>query len=238
VWGGEALLVTAGGCERLALLRPFPLPGGEAVMREPRRAALGLLWALDGNPWEGPGREALREAFSGQERGLLSRALERGVNAPMTSSVGRLFDAVAALCGLRQRTSYEAEAATALECAVDPDAAGEYELELGQETTPWVLDWRPALRSLLGDLAADTPTGVVAARFHAGLARGVAKLAQASGQRRVVLAGGCFANRVLLEATVERLSELGCQVDWPRHLPPGDGALAVGQLAAAARRGF
>lgn len=238
VWGGEAFEVTAGGCRRVARLRPFPLPGGERAIREPRRAALGVLWALDpGRLWEGSGREVLRGAFTGEERRVLPQALARGVNAPRCSSVGRLFDAVASLVGLRQRIEYEAEAAAGLEHSVDPAEAGAYPFAVSEGEALHELDWGPAIEALLDDVAADAPLGVIAARFHRGLAEGIVALAAATGHSRLVLSGGCFLNRVLLETAIERLRAAGFEVHWPRLLPPGDGGLALGQLAAAARRG-
>jgi len=238
VWGGEAFVVTTTRCERRVRLRPFPLPGGEKAMREPRRAALGVLWCLDpSETLEGPARAAVREAFSAEERRVLPQALARGVNAPWSSSMGRLFDAVAALVGLRQRISYEAEAAAALEHAVDPSASGAYPFALDREHELLELDWRPAIGAILDDLAGGAAVGEIAARFHNGLAEAIVALAHALEQRRVVLSGGCFLNRVLLEGAIERLKAADFEVHWPLLLPPGDGGLALGQLAAAARRG-
>jgi hydrogenase maturation protein HypF len=238
VWGGEAFVVTTTDCQRVARLRPFPLPGGERAIREPRRAALGVLWCLDPvETLQGPSRDTIRQAFSAEERRVLPQALARGVNAPWTSSVGRLFDAVAALVGLRQRISYEAEAAAALEHAVDPNESGAYAFALDREHDLLELDWRPAIEAILDDLAAGVAVGEIAARFHNGLSEAIVALARALEQRRVVLSGGCFLNRVLLEGAIERLRAADFEVRWPLLLPPGDGGLALGQLAEAARRG-
>lgn len=235
LWGGEALLVDGAAYRRVAHLRPFRLPGGERAMREPRRAALGMLHAL-------LGADAAAEAadlFDVPETRVLLTALDRGVNAPATTSVGRLFDAVAALaCGVA-RTTFEAQAAIALELAADAAgdvAHGAYRLPL-TAGEPAVADWEPLLRGVLADRAAGVPAAVIAARFHGALADLAVAIAERLGVRDVVLTGGCFQNLRLASAARARLAARGFTVHAPRLYPANDGGIALGQALIATLRG-
>ncbi len=252
IWGGEFLTVTASGARRLASLRPFPLPGGDRAVREPRRAALGLLHEVFGaDVWSMTDLPAV-SAFDEQERQVLKTMIERGVNAPLTSSVGRLFDAVASLSGLRQRVRYEGQAAMELEFALEgarvedhyplvverrptregPDGSGG---ESGLAAPPrFVLQWAPLVRAVVADLRGGCPAGVVSAKFHNGLAAAVVEVAKLAALERVVLSGGCFQNRYLLERTIERLQAAGFRAAWHQRIPPNDGGIALGQVAAVA----
>ena len=253
VWGGEFLLVTDAGWRRVAHLRPFKLPGGEAAIREPRRAAFGLLY-------EAFGRDALTmtdlapiAAFSPGERKILAAMIDRGPNTPVTTSAGRLFDAVAALTGLRQRASYEGQAAGELEWAIEgagPAASqtsaqspraygggGGYVFALRDGATledAIVVDWRPALGAILDDIRAGASTAVISARFHAGLAAAIGEVAARVGEPKVALTGGCFQNARLTEAAIETLSAVGMTPYWHERAPPNDGGLALGQAVWAA----
>jgi hydrogenase maturation protein HypF len=227
VWGGEFLLGHAREFERTARLRRFSLPGGERAVREPRRTALALLWELD-DP------SLLRHApgFTPGELALVTRMLERGVNAPRTSSMGRLFDGVAALAGLHPQAEFEAQAAIALEQAVDPTESGAYALDLDGD----VVDWRPLVADVLRDVGRSVPLGRIAARFHNALVELALVVARRSGAASVALSGGCFQNRVLATRVAERLSEAGLDVLTHRALPPTDGGIAAGQVAVASAR--
>jgi hydrogenase maturation protein HypF len=235
VWGGEFLRGDAGGFTRFAHLRPFRLAGGEAAVREPRRAALAVLFEVFGG--DALSREDLPpvRAFSPNERTLLAQMLETGLNAPLTTSVGRLFDAVAALLGLSQRTRYEGQAAMDLEAAADPREDAAWPLPLvPREGAPALLDWEPLLHALLADLKRGVNAGRLAARFHNSLVDGIARTAEAAGETRVALTGGCFQNRILLERAAERLSALGFTVLLHREVPPNDGGISLGQVLAGA----
>jgi hydrogenase maturation protein HypF len=235
IWGGEFFHVTPQTIRRAAHVRPFPLPGGELAIREPRRAALGLLYACLGDavftradlPWG--------DAFSPAEWEMLAVALRRGVNAPMTSSVGRLFDAAAALAGIRSRNCYEGQAAMEWEwCAERCEVAAPYPLAIhdrGDE--PLLIDWLPLVQSLRADVEAGVDAGMVSARFHAGLIEALVAVCRRLQERRIVLSGGCFLNRRLLEGAVRRLTEEGFTPYWHQRIPPGDGGIALGQIVAA-----
>ena len=166
--------------------------------------------------------------------------LRGGVSAPRTTSAGRLFDAVAALVDLHQKSSFEGQAAMALEHAADPDVRDAYPLDLrapepaAGDEAPSVLDWRSLLEALLEDLRGGRAPGVIAARFHNALVDGILQTARAAGRRRVALSGGCFQNRLLLERTRERLGAEGFEVLLHRQVPPNDGGIGLGQVAVAA----
>jgi hydrogenase maturation protein HypF len=233
LWGGEALAITPDSYRRIAHLRPWPLPGGERAQREPRRAALGLLLEAYGPSW--------RAAFSDNELQVLEQSVWRGLNAPRSSSIGRLFDAVAALLGLAQCCSYEAQAALALEAlaleALEQPSKTACPLELPLQrrnaSSPWQWNWQPLLEQLLEALAQNTPAPQLALAFHQALAQAIAALARAEGCEDLLLAGGCFQNALLLELSISALRQQGCRALWPQQLPCNDAALPIGQLLAA-----
>ncbi len=239
IWGGEFLLGDASGFDRVAHLREFRLPGGDAAVREPRRTAFALLFEILGE--NAPAREDLEpvRAFSAGERQVLWLMLERRVNAPVTTSAGRLFDAVASLLGLSQRSAFEGQAAMAVEAAAlaAPSDVGAYPFPLVvRDGAPSILDWKPLLLALLDDRAKGSPVNVVAARFHAGLADGILAAAVRSRTRRVALTGGCFQNRLLTELSASRLKAAGFEVLLHGAVPPNDGGIGVGQVLVAAAR--
>jgi hydrogenase maturation protein HypF len=231
VWGGEILVGGLSGFQRAGHLWPVPLPGGDRAAHEPWRMACAWRMAAGGDARPLPGVDPDRWR-------TVARMAETGTASPVTTSVGRLFDAVAALCGLRLEVSYEGQAAMELEASCDGAERGGYPLE----TVAGVLDPREAILAVDRDVARGMPAGVVATRFHHGLAdataRACADLAADRGLDAVVLSGGAFQNRRLLERTSARLAAAGLRVLVPERLPPNDGGIAFGQAAiAAARRG-
>jgi hydrogenase maturation protein HypF len=234
IWGGEFLSVTAGGWQRVAHLRTFPLPGGDAAVREPRRAALGLLFELLGEAVFERQDLAPVRAFTAEELGTLRTMLVRGLNSPRTSSLGRLFDAVASLIGLRQQLRFEGQAAMDLEFALEVGRSGlSYPLPLTPVPDgPALLDWAPLVQALIADAGAPATPGAMSSKFHHALVDGLVAVAQHIGGERVVLSGGCFQNRYLTERAVTKLQEAGFRPYWHQRVPPNDGGLALGQLAA------
>ena len=242
VWGGELLVGDLAGFERVGHLWPVSMPGGERAIREPwRMACAWLLAALDDDPPRVPAR--LRgevEPAAWEPVAALPRA---GVASPVTTSAGRLFDAVSAVCGVRARVSYEGQAAIELEAVAADGEDGAYPLPLVPEPAvseaAAVLDARETVRAVVGELESGVPVPVVAARFHNALADATARaLAAVAGERglgTVVLSGGSFANRRLLERTAAHLTDAGLRVLVPERLPPGDGGISFGQAAVAAR---
>jgi hydrogenase maturation protein HypF len=239
IWGGEFFTVAADQTiRRAAHWRPFRLPGGDRAIKEPRRSAIGLLYELLSDETFHQHDLAPVQACTRHEVAVLKAMLDRRVNAPRTSSVGRLFDAVAALLGLRQRTSFEGQAAMLLEWAVgESPTTAAYEVAFSEPLcpdAPLVLNWAPAIFALLHDLREGVPTPVIAAKFHHMLGAAIMAVAERVGEPRVVLTGGCFQNRYLLEHTVRCLREAGFQPVWPAQVPPNDGGIALGQILAAA----
>jgi hydrogenase maturation protein HypF len=247
LWGGELLWLSETGAQRLAALRPFPLPGGERAMLEPRRSALGLLH--EAGLLEHPGAKRLRAAFATDEwQGLLA-ALAGGCNCPRTSSAGRLFDAVAALLGLVNVASHEAQAGMAVQATalrgggmVPGEEPGGYPLlcrtvevsEPGESEPDVVLDWMPLLLALLEDVSRGQAAELCAARFQNGLVVGLAGAVfeLVPDDAAVALAGGCFQNRALLEGLLSGLRERGRRPFWSERVPLNDGGLAAGQALA------
>jgi len=230
IWGGEFFLVKKDSSRRVAHFRTFRIPGGDAAMREPRRSSLGLLHQIFGEElWE---RNEGRTHFTPAEVKTLRTMLTKGVNSPLTSSVGRLFDGVAALAGLRSHSTFEGQAAMELEFAVDPATIESYPFVL-RSGSPAVVDWEPAVRALLDDRKQAVPTGRIAARFHNMLVEVVVALARHCGQTRVVLSGGCFQNRYLTERAIDQLIAAGFQPFWSQRVPPNDGGISLGQICLA-----
>lgn len=238
VWGGEFFRVTQESIERIAHLRSFRLPGGDAAVKEPRRVALGLLHELavsNDSLWSQL-RRKLAPAFSPAELATLEAMLARNINSPRCSSIGRLFDAVASLVNLRQQTQFEGQAAMELEFALgDLDTNESYFMPLITRPPSLLLDWSPMIGALLAEVNHGVAIRTIAAKFHNTLAEAVLAVAKASGERRVVLSGGCFQNRYLTERTILRLREEGFQPYWHQRVPPNDGGIALGQIVAARR---
>jgi hydrogenase maturation protein HypF len=237
VWGGEFLVVDDVSCRRVGHLRGFRLPGGERAVREPRRAALGVLVELFGAAVVERDDLPPLASWSLSERAVLVRMASRDINAPFTSSAGRLFDAVSALLGIRQISTFEGQAAMELEFAVDEGVHGDaYPIALIDREGAAVVDWEPMVRAMLEDLAHGPSVSSIARRFHDALAGAIVAVAERAGEQRVVLSGGCFQNRYLTERAMARLTGSGFVVYRHRFVPPNDGGLAVGQAMAARRR--
>ena len=254
IWGGEFFLVTDKQIERVAHFRPFRLPGGDKAVKEPRRTALGLLYEIFGDKVLGKKKLAPIAAFSAPELVTLKTMLARGVNSPLTSSVGRLFDAVASLIDLRQQIQFEGQAAMELEFALDGVETDEaYELRLGSQPairnsprrslqrsqgpkSAIILDWSPMIEAILADMERGVSVGIISAKFHNALVEAIIAVAKRVGQNRVVLSGGCFQNRYLTERTVRRLQAEGFRPYWHQRVPPNDGGIALGQVVAALRQ--
>ncbi|MCL6430732.1 MAG: carbamoyltransferase HypF, partial [Anaerolineae bacterium] len=216
------------------LLAGFPLPGGAAASRGPFRRALAAVEAAGLDPSAFPALGAL----PAEEASIVRQQVARRLNTPLTTSAGRLFDAVSALLGVCGDTTYEAQAAMELEAVAATGDVVPYPLELREESGTWVLDWRPMLEALLADIRAGAAVPAMAARFHAGMAAGIVaavqRIAHESGLRTVALSGGCFQNRLLLGWTATGLAAAGLEVLTHRQVPANDGGVALGQAAIAA----
>jgi len=243
-WGGEFLVATYEGFERAGHLLPAPLPGGESAIKEPWRMAVSYaLLSGEEGALELP---ALSKVSEGRLEAVvkLTKALLRrgpgGRPAMFSSGVGRLFDAVSALCGVRLLSEYEGQAAMELEAIIPGtlDISGEgyhFDLEEGKEGL--ILVPQPAIRGVVADLKEGRAPSEVSAKFHIGLARATVevckRIAKSHGLRRVCLSGGVFQNLHLLELVCRGLEGAGLEVYIHRKVPPNDGGISLGQAAVA-----
>ncbi len=233
IWGGEFFRITSLTWERIAHFRAFPLPGGDKAVKQPRRAALGLLWEMFGEEIQSMSELNPLQAFSPYELNAIATMLSKRLNAPLTSSAGRLFDAIASLLGICQQASFEGQAAMALEFMLDDREVEEYyEFDLQGK----IIDWAPMVIAILQDLEHQILPNQISAKFHNTLVEIIIAVARRSGESQVVLTGGCFQNKYLTERAIQRLREEGFFPYWHQHIPPNDGAIAAGQVAAALRQ--
>ncbi len=258
IWGGEVLLANRTAFERFANFAYVPMPGGAAAIKHPLRMAYGVLWEYD--LLDHPGAQRTLAAL-GVQAGICEAMIEQGINTPMTSSVGRLFDAASALLGICTEPTYEGEGACLLEAAIGgfaPHSATQtnvsretfdapYEIAVvkntatdtstAQDTSVLLLDAAPAFRGLLDDLAAGVPTAVIARRFHDAFVQAVVTVAELVralyGISTVALSGGVFMNRYLVEHVLDALEKAGFTAAISRDLPPNDGCISFGQAVIA-----
>nr|PZN42173.1 MAG: carbamoyltransferase HypF [Actinomycetota bacterium] len=232
IWGGEILVADLLGYRRAGHLLPVPMPGGQLAIREPWRMAAAYLDAAPGAPETTPLRQRRASRWE-----LVVRSARSGTNSPLTSSAGRLFDAVSALLGVREMVNYDGQAAIELEQHADPTVHDDYPVRvLGGH--PLLLDGPDLVRSVADDLNAGTETPVIAARFHNSLAKLVVeacdRVRTATSIGTVALSGGVFQNQLLLDRLVPELCERGFRVLTHRRVPPNDGGISFGQVAIAA----
>ncbi len=240
IWGGEFLLTDETSFRRVASFRKFRLPGSASAVKEPRRTAIGLLYEIFGDrAFECDDLYPLR-SFTISERAILRQMLSKNLNSPLTSSAGRLFDAVASIVGLRQRINFEGQAAMELEFAIEDERTDEvYPFQIREgvgaihELPLQIVDWEPMVRDILTDLKRGIPVSTISAKFHNTLVEMILDVAHRIGEERVILTGGCFQNRYLTERAVHRLEAEGFRPYWHQRVPPNDGGIALGQMFAA-----
>lgn len=248
IWGGEVLLSNLSAFERFANFAYVPMPGGAAAIRHPLRMAYGVLWEAD--LLDHPGAAQALAALGEEQAQVCHQMIEQGLNTPVTSSVGRLFDAASALLGVCTEPTYEGEAAILLEAAMDgadaqPDLRYTVEVvkntaaegDTAETTSVLLLDAAPVFAALLDDVAAEVPVPVIAQRFHDAIVGAIVTAAQMVdalyGIKDVVLTGGVFMNRYVVEHAVPQLMEAGYTVALNRELPPNDGCVSLGQAVVA-----
>ena len=233
IWGGEILIADYKSYQRQYHLEYFPLPGGDAAIKQPARTALALLWSLDLG-WDE--QFAPVAQFTAAVLGTLRAQLEKKINTPMTSSMGRLFDAAAALAGVRQQVNYEGQAAIEFEALAEPAEDEKYPFGLHQDR----VQAGTAVEALIQDVMAGVPIPKISARFHNGLAESVRqmclKIRSEIGIGEIILSGGVWQNITLLGRTLSLLEEDGFEVYLHREVPPNDGGLSLGQAVIAAAR--
>jgi hydrogenase maturation protein HypF len=240
VWGGEVLVADLHGYRRVAHLRYAPLPGGDRAIRQPWRTALGYA-SLD--PWLGASLAPAFEGVDPQELHLAKQQLAAGINAPLASSMGRLFDAAAAVLGVRRLSRYEGQAAMELEALAGRRVAAERPCLIEEDRDSpesWIIDPLPLLGTLGMRRQRGEDVADLAADFHASVAWAatevVSRTVESTGIITVALGGGVFQNARLLGSMIERLRDMGLRVLVPRVLGPNDGAISYGQAVIAAAR--
>lgn len=237
LWGGEFLLADRTTFRRVATFREFSLPGGEKSIKEPRRTAVGLLYEIFGDVVCGLTEIPSVAAFTQTELNVLRQMLVQNVNSPRTTSVGRLFDAVASIVNLRQVVSFEGQAAMELEFAMDGegnDSFYEYRSDSMYSHQPEIqIDWSPMIASILHDLLEGKSISCMSTKFHNTLVEIILDVAKRIGEERVVLSGGCFQNKYLTEHAAVRLRQEGFRPYWHQRVPTNDGGIALGQIYGA-----
>ncbi len=240
IWGGEVLVADYAEFERAAHFEYVRLPGGEAAIREPWRMAVSYLARHFGDDLWNLDIPFVRN-LDRRKTDVLLQMIRKEVNSPLTSSCGRLFDAVAALACIRQQVNYEAQAAVELEMAVEPsDACGSYPFELVLDGDQWIIGTRPLFFALVEDLARGSSKGTISARFHNGLIECFAEIAsllrKKTQLKQICLSGGTFHNAYLSQGLEKRLAEDGFEIFTHHEVPAGDGGLSLGQALVAANR--
>jgi hydrogenase maturation protein HypF len=238
VWGGEFLVGGYDGFHRAGHFRPVRLPGGDAAVREPWRMALAYLYQVYGKATAALDHPVVRY-LSIAEHDIFAGMLEKGINSPLTSSCGRLFDAVAAMLSIRHIVSYDGQAAIELEALAETVEDGEsyrYGI-ISDDAMPLQLDFSPIFPEIIFDLNSGVSTAAIAHRFHATVAQAAIetclRMAQHTRLDRIVLSGGVFQNRLFTEMMYTGLTKSGLQVFTHRLTPPNDGCIALGQAAIA-----
>jgi len=238
IWGGEFFAIDGMEVRRAGHLAYFPLPGGDAAVREPWRTALSLLRETLGAAEAEPAARELLPGIPGDSVRLVLEALEKKINVAPTSSAGRLFDAVSAICGLCVRSSYEGQAPMRLEGAAVRSAAGTYPFTLAEEDGQLTVDWSELVRGAAADARRRLPAGTISRRFHDTLAAATvaaaSRLAESAGARHVVLSGGVFQNVTLLSRVLSGLRKRKLSPLIHRQVPANDGGISLGQAYYAA----
>ncbi|MEN9519938.1 MAG: hypothetical protein RLZZ381_2526 [Cyanobacteriota bacterium] len=246
IWGGEFLNITNTGFERVAHLRTFSLPGSDRAIKEPNRIAIALLYEIYGDRLFLESQDFANlpclKSFNSQELNILHRVLNKDLNAPLTSSMGRLFDGIASILGIRQRVSYEGQAARELEYAIAnlrTDKTYSFELipPLNTATNaPIIIDWRRIITEILTDVMNQISTAEISAKFHNTLIKIIVAVAKQIRRKQIVLTGGCWQNKYLSEKAIALLKQANFVPYWHHQIPCNDGGIAVGQIIAALRR--
>lgn len=232
IWGGEILVGNYQQYQRRFHLKYTPLPGGDLAVKTPSRMALSHLWTSD-IAWD----QAFpcSSALCMEERTVVRLQLEKKLNAPLTSSMGRLFDAASALMGIRQKVNYEGQAAIEMEAIVDPDETGIYPFILSED----IIDPVPLWEAIIADLQSGKPKSIMAARFHNSIINISLEICKTirnqTGEETVALSGGVWQNKVLLVKTFQKLQEDNFSVLWHHRVPSNDGGIAFGQTCIASK---
>jgi len=239
VWGGEFFRLQPGNDKRIAAVKPFRLLAGERAIKEARLSAVSVLYEIFGSKlWEMDHLKPVR-FLTQAEKKIYPPMLQKGINSPFTSSIGRLFDAVAAITGLQQHISYEGQAAMAVEFALPAQTVkGSYNYSVKKEHNMLVIEWQPMFREIIRDIEKRKSNSIICACFHNTLVEMITDIIKKNNCTKALLAGGCFQNKYLLEQTCRRLVQEGITPFFNSLIPPNDGGIAAGQLAAVYYQNF
>ncbi len=230
IWGGECILFENGSFRRVGTIRSFKLPGGETAIREPRRCAASILHEIYDSNYLHKSK-IIDDAFSEHDRRILTTMLTKNINAPSTTSMGRIFDAVSAFCGVRMKNSFEGQAAMELEYLASNSTIEEvYPISIEEHQGLLSWNWESMFESILKDLNADRSNNEVAKIFHNTLANLILQMAVTRKTPKVVLSGGCFQNMILLEQTIILLQQNGLTPYWHQRIPANDSGISLGQI--------
>ena len=244
IWGGEFLYLTNNSWQRVAHLKTFPIPGGESAIKHPNRIALGLLYSIWGEQIFTMDNLAPIQTIIPQKLAIFKTMLQKQLNTPQTSSIGRLFDAISSLLGLCQTTSFEGQGSMTLEFALEGVNTGDfYPIYLTSSilSLPLEIDLQPMIVAILKDRESNLPPGVISAKFHNTLVELIVKViktltsSQIISTKQIVLTGGCFQNKYLTERAIKRLRQEKLCPYWHQNIPPNDGGISLGQTLAALR---
>jgi len=238
IWGGEFLVAEFSKFERIAHFEYVPLPGGELAIKEPWRMAVSYLYHTFGDGFrdiEIPFVENL--ALKQDKVKILLRMIEKGLNSPLTSAVGRLFDAVSALCEVRLSVNYEAQAAMEFQMIADENEQGSYGFDIFDDSRPWRISFKPGISEIVKDIRNGTPVSRISGKFHNAISNIICsvadKIRNETGINKVVLSGGVFQNALLTVKTILNLREANFEVYTHSKVPPNDGGLSLGQAVVA-----
>lgn len=242
IWGSECMHVNGDTFQRFAALQPFPLPGGESAIKNIRQIAVGLLYSIFGDDVFAMNTLTFMQTYTQKERKILQTMLQKNMNCPLTSSMGRLFDAVAAMIGIRDHVAYEGQAAIELEWKTGNDNHDSYNFDLmenncrddSSKQPSYLIQIKPMINAILQDVQSAKPTEIIATRFHNTLVEIIASLANMQHEKRIALSGGCFQNQYLLHHCIQRLEEDDYDVYWHKQIPTNDGGISLGQAAFGA----
>ncbi len=240
IWGGEFFLVTDTDCPRVAHLRQFSQPGGEKAVKEPRRSAMGILYEIFGDELFRSPPPPLRSGvvrtylapfkdMSASAGQIYQKMLNNGINTPKTSSIGRFFDGVVSLLGIRQQVSFEGQGAMELEFLLRNNINQKYSFII-RDTNPLIVDFEPIILGILDDIKINLDRSIISAKFHNTLADIIVEIAQKIAIKQVLLTGGCFQNKYLTERTILSLKQANFTPFWHKNIPPNDGGIALGQI--------
>ena len=237
IWGGEFFYLTQDKIQRIASFLPFYLLGGTKAIVEPKRIALSLLLQTFDQLENIPEQFQLNTFFTPQELNIFTKMYQQKINSPLTSSVGRLFDGISALLGIIEQVTYEAEAAMRLEFTTDDLSTTEtypFHWQYQDDSCSYI-DWKPMINNIIDDYVNHKSLALISAKFHQTLVELIATVAKNLPIKNIVLAGGCFQNKYLLEHTISKLQALNFQPYWSQKVPINDGGLALGQIAFASQ---